>query len=293
MASLQKESLNGIYTLIRPRHGLPLVFDSPHSGTAYPADFDYACPFDILEKAEDKYVDELFCAAPDKGAAFLYAEFPRSYIDVNRCARDIDTDLLEDIWPEEINPTPRSHAGIGLIRRLVKPGVPLYNRNLKVNEIKHRIENYYVPYHEALGQTIEDLHYNHGQVWHINCHSMPSQETGSLRASPSKSVDFVLGDRDGTSCDLHFTHAVRDFLKGLGYRVTINDPYKGVELVRRYSNPATGRHSLQIEISRSLYMNEQTYKKSIQFNKLKNNIDRLIEFCADYVQAQALPMAAD
>ena len=106
-------------------------------------------------------------------------------------------------------------------------------------------------------------------------------------------MDFVLGDRDGTTCDLAFTHAVRDFLKNLGYRVSINDPYKGVELVRRYSSPSTGRHSLQIEVARNLYMDENTYKKSKKFNDLKADIDTLIEFCADYVQAQALPMAAD
>ena len=293
MASLQKESVNGIYTLIRPDTAVPLVFDSPHSGVLYPEDFDYACDFAVLEKAEDKYVDELFMAAPDHGAPLLLADFPRSYIDTNRCHRDIDVDLLEDDWGDDINPTARSHAGIGLIRRLVRPGVPLYKRQLKASEIKYRIENYYVPYHAALERVFEELHYNHGQVWHVNCHSMPSQDGHSFRATPLKAADFVLGDRDGTTCDLDFTHAVRDFLKGLGYRVTINDPYKGVELVRRYSNPATGRHSLQIEVARSLYMDESTYKKSKNYNKLKADIDRLIAFCAAYVGAQKLPMAAD
>lgn len=293
MTLLQKESVNGIYTLIRPKDGLPLVFDSPHSGTAYPQDFDFACEFSVLEKAEDKYVDELFMHAPDAGATFLHADFPRSYIDVNRCDKDIDIDLLEEIWTDEINATARSHAGIGLIRRLVRPGVPLYSRQLKVSEIKHRIEKYYIPYHEALERVIEEAHYNYGQVWHVNCHSMPSQDGQSFRTMPLKAADFVLGDRDGTTCDIAFTHAVRDFLKGLGYRVAINDPYKGVELVRRYSNPATGRHSLQIEIARNLYMDENTYKKSIRFNRLKADIEKLIQFCAVYVQAQSFPMAAD
>lgn len=290
---MQKESVNGIYTLIRPKTGLPLVFDSPHSGTTYPADFDYACDFALLEKAEDKYVDDLFSAAPDYGAALLCAHFPRSYIDVNRCAQDIDMDLLEDAWTDAINPTTRSHAGIGLIRRLVRPGMPLYNRTLKASEIKHRIENYYIPYHDALERAIGDAHYNYGQVWHVNCHSMPTQEAQSFRATPLKATDFVLGDRDGTTCDLDFTHAVRDFLKGLGYRVAVNDPYKGVELVRRYSNPATGRHSIQIEVARGLYMDERTYKKSRKFEALKTDINRLIGFCAEYVESSRLPMAAD
>lgn len=292
MPAPHKKTVEGIYTLIRPEPALPLVFDSPHSGTVYPKDFDYACDFASLEKAEDKYVDELFLNAPDHGAALLCAEFPRSYIDVNRCEKDIDVDLLEDIWPEEINPTARSHAGIGLIRRLVRPGVPLYNRSLKAAEIRHRIETYYRPYHAALEKLIEETHYRFGQVWHVNCHSMPGHDHAPFRQT-SRTPDFVLGDRDGTTCDIDFTHAVRDFLKGLGYRVAINDPYKGVELVRRYSNPATGRHALQIEIARNLYMKEETSKKTLNFNILKNDIDKLEIFLVHYIQSQALPMAAD
>lgn len=293
MSFLQKDNLHGVYTLHRPENPLPLVFDSPHSGAIYPEDFDYACEFSMLEKAEDKFVDELFINAPAEGAVLLAADFPRSYIDVNRCERDIDVDLLEDIWEEELNPTARSHAGIGLIRRLVRPGVPLYTRHLKVAEVKNRIDTFYRPYHQTLEKLIEEAHYLHGHVFHINCHSMPTQEGSAFRASPLKSADFVLGDRDGTTCDIAFTHAVRDFLKGMGYRVSVNDPYKGVELVRRYSSPATARHSLQIEVARSLYMDEDTYKKSANFAKMQNDITKLVRFCADYVAAQSLPMAAD
>lgn len=293
MKMLDKKTIDGVLTLIEPKMRLPLVFDSPHSGTHYPDDFRYACDFEILEKAEDKYVDELFATAPSHGATLLCAEFPRSYIDVNRCEKDIDPDLLDDLWPHEIATTARSHAGIGLIRRLVRPGIPVYDRQLTAAEIHHRITHYYRPYHKALERVIENLHYDFGSVWHINCHSMPSQDRHTFRAMPLKSADFVLGDRDGTTCDIAFTHAVRDFLKGLGYKVAINDPYKGVELVRRYSAPATGRHSLQIEIARNLYMDETIYKKSKKFNVLKADIDKLISFCATFIEAHSLPLAAD
>ncbi|PZO89097.1 MAG: N-formylglutamate amidohydrolase [Micavibrio aeruginosavorus] len=293
MRSLQKESLPGIYTWVRPEKALPLVFDSPHSGTNYPEDFGYACDFKMLERAEDKYVDQLFAAAPDYGAALLCAEFPRSYIDANRCERDIDLDLLGEPWTDDIDATPRSHAGIGLIRRLVRPGVPLYDRALTAAEIRHRIDAYYRPYHTALETLIEDAHYLYGHVWHINCHSMPTQESSAFRASPLRQADFVLGDRDGTTCDIDFTHEISGFLKNMGYRVSINDPYKGVELVRRYSSPATGRHSLQIEVARNLYMDEDTGEKIRKFNILKDDINRMMNHCAAYVSAQKMPLAAD
>lgn len=295
---MHKFSVPGIYRMTKPENGLPLVFDSPHSGRDYPGDFDYACDFAVLEKAEDKYVDELFGDAPGHGAALLVADFPRSYIDVNRCETDIDHELLEELWPEEANPSPRSHAGIGLIRRLVRPGLPVYDRSLSVEEVRHRIETCYRPYHAALEDLIESAHYTHGQVWHVNCHSMPPQNAvsgaGSMfRALPQKSADFVLGDRDGTSCALDFTHALRNYLRQQGYSVAINDPYKGVELVSRYSDPARGRHSIQIEICKSLYLDKDLSEKSKKFAGLKKDIDGLIGFCADYVRAQAVPIAAD
>lgn len=274
---------------------LPLVFDSPHSGATYPEDFDYACDFKQLQKAEDKFVDELFASAPAHGAALLSAHFPRSYIDVNRAETDIDTELLTESWPEDIEPTTRSHAGIGLVRRLVRPGLPVYDRALTNAEVQARLDQYYRPYHKALKDLIEAAHYRFGMVYHVNCHSMPMPGlAGNLGfLSAFAPPDFVLGDRDGTSCDPAFTRAVRDFLKGRGYKVAINDPYKGVELVSRYSSPATNRHSLQIEVGRWLYMNEDTCEKSRGFARTRTTIDALIGFIAAYVQAQTLPLAAD
>lgn len=277
------------------KNSLPLIFDSPHSGTAYPDDFHFSCDFSELEKAEDKYVDQLFAAAPDYGAALLCATFPRSYIDVNRCATDIDPELLHEPWPHsEIAPSARSDAGIGLIRRLVRPGVPVYDRVLSAREIQNRIENFYTPYHTALEKLIDESHYNFGQVWHVNCHSMPAssarpKNSGRLN-HPS---DIVLGDRDGTTCDLDFTHALRDVLKKMGYVVTINDPFKGVELVRRYSNPARGFHSIQIEVNKSLFMNEDTNQKNKNFTRVKDDMEKLMSFCAEYVDSNLLNLAAD
>lgn len=288
-----------VLELIAPENPLPLIFDSPHSGTNYPADFNYACDFSTLEKAEDKFVDDLFSAAPDHGACLLNALFPRSYLDANRAGDDIDPELFEGEWPFKdvpINPSNRSYAGIGLIRRLLSPNTPVYDQKLSPKDILSRIKTFHIPYHDTLEQILNGAHHNYGQVWHINCHSMPSSAAskGAMsRINPYIQPDFVLGDRDGTSCDIKFTHAIRDHLKSKGYIVAINNPYKGVELVERYSAPASGRHSLQIEINRALYLDEDTYKKSKNYDALKADITELIAFCADYVQSNLVPIAAD
>jgi N-formylglutamate amidohydrolase len=101
---------------------------------------------------------------------------------------------------------------------------------------------------------------------------------------PSARADFILGDRDGTTCDPDFTRYVAGFLKSLGYRVKLNDPYKGVELVRRYSNPARGLHSLQLEIHRGLYMNEDTLEKHEGFGRLQAHLTELVSRLAAYAR---------
>lgn len=290
-----KDNNPAILCILRPSGAeqLPLVFDSPHSGATYPQNFSHICSIEALRRAEDNEVDVLFENAVKTGATLLTALFPRTYIDVNRAEDDIDTELLAERWPGPLNPTSRSYAGIGLIRRLVKPGTPVYDHSLSVAEIRARIDNYYTPYHAALKSLLDDAHYSFGQVWHINCHSMPAPSAPVQNGVLNMQPDFVLGDRDGTSCDIDFTHSLRDALRGMGYRVAINNPYKGVELVRRSASPSEGRHSIQIEVSKALYWDEKKCERNRNFNKLKADIDKLAEYCASYVESNLSSMAAD
>src|SRR3546814_21104467 len=89
-------------------------------------------------------------------------------------------------------------------------------------------------------------------------------------------ADFVLGDRDGTTCSAEFVDLVRKTLEGFGYGVRVNDPYKGVEIVRAYSDPARECHGLQIEINRALYMNETTFERREGFGRLRDDLTRQI-----------------
>jgi N-formylglutamate deformylase len=269
------------------RHDLdvPVVFDSPHSGTVYPDDFRSIVPLVDLRRAEDTHVEKLYADAPAHGATLIAANFPRSYIDANRSLLDIDPALLDAPWPGPISISRKTDKGIGLVWRLTDTGAPIYNRKLTVAEVQSRIANCYAPYHKAVREAINAAHKHYGAVWHLNCHSMPATSNVLSEEGPGiERADFVLGDRDGTACDPTFTRFVASELEKLGYDVRINDPYKGVELVRAYSDPAENRHSLQIEINRKLYMNEVTRELNAGFDALQANLKCLIAAIARYAR---------
>lgn len=290
---LYKTTIDGIYELVQPEIPSALILDSPHSGRKNPADFGYACSDADIISTQDHFVDELFEDAPQMGASLLTAQFPRAYLDLNRKADDISPELYAGIWPVgkkgyiSPNPSNRSYAGIGLIRRLIKPEISVYNRNLSPEEIQNRIDTYYTPYYEALEQLIENTHASYGVSYHINCHSMPSSSVRnpkSTRFNPAKQVDFVLGNLDGTTCAKDFTNLVKNKLLDMGYNVAINSPYKGVELVERFSNPALNRHSLQIEINKALYLDERAGAKNKGFQQLKDDLNKLVKYCVKEIK---------
>jgi N-formylglutamate amidohydrolase len=256
---------------------VPLVFDSPHSGTEYPADFGYACPLEILRTSEDTHVDDLYGEAPRHGASLVGALFPRSYIDVNRNLADIDEALLDAAWPGKLAPGEKTRLGMGLVRRLAKPELPVYDRRLTVAEVEGRIARFYAPYHAMLQAAVDRLHRKFGAVWLVNCHSMPARGSRMSSDGPAAvRADFVLGDRDGTTCAPEMTDFVARLLRGRGYSVRINDPYKGVEIVRRHGRPTERRHALQIEVNRALYMDERTLVPNAHYATLKTDLTHLI-----------------
>jgi N-formylglutamate deformylase len=255
---------------------VPLVLDSPHSGEHYPEDFDHAPPRAVVRRAEDTHVGRLYASAPSHGAALLEATFPRAYLDANRSLEDIDPELLADGWERPLAPSGKTDKGIGLVWRIARDGSPMYARKLTRREVEARIERCWRPYHAALDALLDDTVAAFGAAWHLNCHSMPAVGDANADDPGRERADFVLGDRDGTTCAPQFTALVAATLRGFGYSVAINDPYKGVELVRAYSNPRTGRHSLQIEISKRLYMDEATLQKSAGFTQLQKDLSGLL-----------------
>jgi len=266
---------------------LPLVLDSPHSGTDYPPDFDSAIPLAALRTAEDTWVADLWGDAPALGAPLLAARFPRSYIDANRGLHEIDPLLLAEPWPEPLPASPKVGLGKGLVWRMLDDGTPLYARKLSVAEVRHRIDACWQPYHDALQRTLQAAQARFGRVWHINCHSMPSVAAQYATDRPGLvHPDFVLGDRDGSTSEPGFREWVAAWLRARGYDVAVNDPYKGVEIVRRYGDPAQGRHSLQLEVNRKLYMDEATLRPHEGYERLRGHLRELVAELGEWTRGR-------
>ncbi len=259
-----------------------LVLDSPHSGTQYPSDFLFSCDPLVLRRAEDTHVEKLYDFAPALGVHWVEAYFPRSYLDANRNTTEIDQTLLDALWPGPLATDPivlsKVRLGKGLIWRTTDDGLPIYSRQLSVAEVEARIANCWQPYHAAVASAIDAAQAQHGYSIHINCHSMPAIASSNATDFPGEAhADFVVGDRDGTTANPILSELVCSFLKSLGYSVAYNHPYKGVELVRRYGNPASQRHSIQLEINRKLYMDEATLAMTPGFAPLKMHLQSLVE----------------
>lgn len=266
---------------------VPLVLDSPHSGTTYPPDFAPAVEHGMLRTAEDTWVADLWGGALERGIPLLEARFPRSYIDVNRSLEEIDPLLLDTPWPEPLPESGKVRLGKGLIWRMLDDGTPLYSRLLSHSEVHHRIDACWKPYHAALENMLQAVQGRFGQVWHINCHSMPSVAGAFATDKPGLvHPDIVLGDRDGTTAGPQFAEMVGHWLEQRGYSVAINDPYKGVEIVRRAGNPEQGRHSLQLELNRKLYMDETSLRPHDGFDRVRNDLNELMEALAHWTRAQ-------
>ena len=261
------------------RQSAPLIFASPHSGSDYPEEFLAATRIDLLSLrcSEDAFIDEIFESVVEHGAPLLKAHFPRSYVDPNREPWELDPAMFDTPLPDFANASsPRVAAGLGTVARVVTDGEEIYHSKLAFEEVAARIETHYQPYHEQLEKLIATTVEQFGGCLLIDCHSMPSIGGPMDSDKGHKRVDFVLGDRFGMSCAPIVINTADRFLKNLGYSVRRNVPYAGGFTTRHYGRPRQRVHALQIEINRSLYMDELEVAANEGLPRLKQDVDALV-----------------
>ena len=276
------------------KHTLPFVFNTPHSGATYPEAFLAASRLDALalRRSEDAYVDRLFARVVDLGAPLLRAHFPRAYLDANREPFELDPRMFVGRLPAFANTrSMRVAGGLGTVPRIVADGQEIYRERLPVEDALERIEYLYKPYHRMLRSLITRTTREFGNVVLVDCHSMPSS---SLGRDEEAKVDVVLGDRFGTSCAPALTDGFERQLQAAGLKVTRNKPYAGGFITEHYGEPRLGRHALQIEINRALYMNEQTLALTARFDEVAALLTGVVASMAEeWVALGAFRMAAE
>ncbi len=275
--------------VLRPaRQTVPLVFASPHSGTDYPPEFVAGARLDplALRRSEDLFVDRLFLAAPERGAPLLRALFPRAFIDPNREPYELDPAMFEDALPDYANTgSARVAAGLGTIARVVANGQEIYRRKLRFAEAAERIETYYRPYHRTLEELVGETHERFGSALLVDCHSMPSVGGPMDPDAGRGRADFVIGDCYGSACAELVVETIEGALRGMGFAVLRNRPYAGGFTTSHYGRPRTGRHAVQIEVNRALYMDETTIEAHPGLAALAEKLTRLIDALAGIAPA--------
>jgi len=223
-------------------------------------------------------MDELIGGLSGRGFPTVRVNFPRSYVDVNREPYELDPRMFSGRLPSFANTrSMRVAGGLGTIPRVVGDGQEIYRERLSVDDALARIEALYKPYHRALRRLINKAHQAFGTVIVVDCHSMPS--IGVSRDEPRR-PDVVIGDRYGTSCAALLPDMVEQTMGRLGYSVGRNKPYAGGFITEHYGNPASGLHTIQLELNRAIYMDERRRERGPRFAQVTADFGRLADALA-------------
>jgi N-formylglutamate amidohydrolase len=288
-----QDRLEPPFEVLEPaRYRGPLLFNSPHSGRIYPPDFLQASRLDLatLRRSEDSFVDELILGLIGRGHPVVRAHFPRCFVDVNREPYELDPRMFDGRLPSFANTrSMRVTGGLRTVARVVGDAQEIYDQRISVAEALRRIDELYKPYHRSLRRVFLRLHREFGAAVLVDCHSMPSA-TSAKDERPR--ADLVLGDRYGTSCVPVIAETIEATMREFGYVVSRNKPYAGGFITEHYGNPTAGLHAVQLEINRSLYMDERRYQRSASFARLASEFEILADRLAEIPLEELRPYRA-
>ncbi len=267
-----------------------VVFSSPHSGADYPQQMLAVSPLSrlVLRSSEDAFVEQLLRAAPSLGAPLIAARFPRAWVDLNRGSDELDPALIEGLRGQRLNP--RVAAGLGVIPRVVAAGRAIYPGKISRAEAQARIDAVWHPYHARLGTLLSEAHAAHGVAVLIDVHSMPHEV---LASTPGRAPHIILGDRFGASSAPWVSASVEAAFAAEGLRVARNAPFAGAYIAQAHGRPRYGRHVVQVEIDRALYMDERRVEPSADFEAFIALMARVMARIVPLGRPDAVPLAAE
>ena len=255
----------------------PLVLSIPHSGTYMPPEFVKAttCSVEVMRHNEDLLVDELLQKAIDFGVPAIKMLVSRVFIDLNRDRLELDPTMFYN-YPKEKDIMFDKHCrvGIGVVHRINYLRQPLYKDLLDYREVEKRLKNVYDVYHAQLRKIIEKCVKKFGFCLVLDCHSMPSKICSII--DDRSGIDICLGNLFSQSCPQEMS----DFLAGQfwnkNYNVEFNCPYSGAFITFNYCQPKNKIHTLQVEINRALYADEDKLLPSENFAVVADDVSEAV-----------------
>lgn len=267
----------------------PIVLSSPHSGSDFPPEFlQNSCRSESeLRSSEDSFVNELIVDASNAGIPMISMNIPRTFVDVNRDKIEIDDTMYFDKAPSvDTIGSRRCRVGLGVIHRIVAQNKPIYDGLISYTEAQERIKFVYEPYHKRLKQLIDKCQKKFGFCLLVDCHSMPSKICNIM--NETKPVEFCVSNLFDESCPAPISEFVGQQLSQKGYRVEFNRPYAGAFITFNYCQPRKNIHTLQLEINRKLYMDENLYKKNNNFQNVRTSLSESLialgKFLLDFMK---------
>ena len=258
---------------------LPLLVTIPHAGEKVPPQTPWLnqLPEEILMCDVDRYVDFLYEPALQKlHIPFVKTEWHRYAADMNRVPEDVDCTSVEG----NANPPGSFNRGFHWVittyrQQLMPKPMSLATHNELVKLV-------YEPFHADIRNVYKGLHEKgHKKTFHLDAHSMPSLGTSEHRDPGETRADIVVSDCNGTSCDPRFKDLVIAAYATAGFKVGYNWPYYGGRVTEQYGKPARDQHAIQVEMSRVLYMDEQSKKLKPEDAR---NIQTKIQAALDYIR---------
>jgi len=266
----------------------PVVVASPHSGRFYDWDFLSTTVLDAtgIRSSEDAYVDLLLDRVTSLGVPLLTAKMPRAFLDLNRAPEELDPAVVHGVPRGVMNP--RISSGLGVIPRVVAQGRAIYRGKISQDEAHQRIDTVWRPYHACLAELMDGAHDQFGQAVLLDIHSMPHEAIEGA-APRGRTPEIVLGDRFGASASSDVVGALETVFTDLGFRVARNAPFAGAYVTQAYGKPSKGRHAIQIEIDRALYLDEDQVEANENFANMQNLLTEAISrFCSTFDASRGL-----
>lgn len=255
--SLPPQTLSSVstYTLsnVSPLN-FPVLVSVPHSGREYPDELleNLNVPASHLLRLEDRYADRLAASAIAFGFPSIIARKPRAWVDLNRSRSEIDPDMVDGMDPAQIPQISKKvRGGLGILPRRLHGVGNLWREKWQHQHVIDRIDQDHEPYHVMVERLLDQIRSAYGCALLLDLHSMPS-----VFDEDSNQIGFVIGDRFGRSCESRYAELAAVHFRMHGHHVQTNHPYSGGYILERHGRPARNIHAFQLEVNRSLYLDQ-------------------------------------